>query len=1207
MNFFRFLEISSISNPPDLVFHLNMLHTLNSMYMGLYSRCVSFNLRVIASPRLRHSRVNCAKQSFCNFVLLAFLVNTFGPVPLAQAEDFHLPAPGVMVYLSPEFNPPILKGIKVHPDNPFRFDFILDKGDEYNRHPERSEGSQQEQLKNEATRLIKYFLASLTIPEKDLWVNLSPYEKNRIVPESFGQTEMGRDLLAEDYILKQITASLIYPEDEIGKKFWKRIYEESVKKFGTTNIPVNTFNKVWIVPEKAVVYENAEAGTAYIVESKLKVMLEQDYLALSKNSPRPNPHHQGEGNSTLDSPPLVGGVRGGDINSLGSQIVRANPATSELSEKSRVSLLAKNILQAIVIPQLTKEVNENKNFAQLRQVYNSLILATWYKKKIKDSILSQVYADKNKTAGVQYTSMDSRFRGNDSSEGGDDNKKNDIESIYQRYLQAFKKGVYNYIKEEQDLVTQQAVPRKYFSGGVGFGPDGPNFIGVTGTLQKATVSQAMMGVEDIGSDRAMKVEVQISTADTAMNTEKRAIPLLHKILNTPQFETSEDRYRFAGTGEAAPLEGRKNLTWLILTDHIVVNFVSREKVSKRFLVPEEIKQEGGDFIYRYTLPEDINVQETLALIRSIRNLPLSEKEKIFPQIPGKFIQTAVYLAKKHQQQMTQERAKIIRTFYALGLILGKETTEFAAPEISAIAQEKIDPALEKEITQWLGLGEEGMGDAKQLMERAAALAVQGVRIELESLTYWRGASLLKKNFEVAMPRLLNAFLEKMGFEKIKAGKEFSKLLELKKNNLVILKGKIHDAKKNFGPASKEVANAKHKAADAEIEGINSILRPIRLLIEGVEQESEYEAIFGSSPVIGRLTNEVNCVGRSALTALYLQELGIDKFWSVSVPDHVFLLAQLSDGRYFWIEPSDNPSKSRIASLPSGIDTIPPKGISLDLKEELGFNYVMIEPWRNGIEGGFFMNLGGILRKTKDYEGAIAAYQKAIELNPNYTFAYNSLGSVLNDMGRHKKAIAAYQKAIELNPNYTFAYNNLGIVLTEIGRNEEAIAEYKKVIKLNPKDADAYNNLGIVLNEIGGNKKSISKFLAELKSNPELTLPSDILKLIKGGSAQLFQNQSKDHAMNAAVVTRNGGIDLTPANMNLKIKMDSRRTTVSVGQYDVRGNDRRSNGNDKGIQFHLDPAQLAQFQNTHGFVPVIINIQPMNDLKGFLGISADAVS
>src|SRR5580704_17373549 len=98
------------------------------------------------------------------FILIAFLANTFGPIPAAQAQDFQLPVPGVMVHLSPLLDPPMLKGIKVHPDNPFRFDFILNKGD--------SELSNN-QLKDESFKLIKYFLASLTIPEKDLWVNLS--------------------------------------------------------------------------------------------------------------------------------------------------------------------------------------------------------------------------------------------------------------------------------------------------------------------------------------------------------------------------------------------------------------------------------------------------------------------------------------------------------------------------------------------------------------------------------------------------------------------------------------------------------------------------------------------------------------------------------------------------------------------------------------------------------------------------------------------------------------------------------------------------------------------------------------------------------------------------------------------------------------------------------------------------------------------------
>jgi hypothetical protein len=368
--------------------------------------------------------------------LFSFLITgIMGPRPL-YAQDFYLPAPGVMVHLSPEFDPPVLTGIKVHPDNPLRFDFILDQGDS----PSLIQEANREILKQEAAKLIKYFLTSLTIPEKDLWVNLSPYEKDRIIPNSFGLTEMGRDLLAEDYMLKQITASLIYPEEQIGRRFWKRIYEEAAKKFDTTDIPVSTFNKVWIVPEKAVVYENAKTATAYVVESKLKVMLEEDYLSLSK-------HSQAR-------------TSGRDVNALGGKIVRE-----------------------IVIPELTKEVNEDKNFARLRQVYNSIILATWYRQKIKDSILQQVYTDKNKLGGI------------------DNDDPQEKEKIYQRYLKAFRKGAFNYIKEESlsdpgSPGKEQGIsPRKYFSGGVVFDLTQPG-AGRTNfamTAFKVTSDKSMVG------------------------------------------------------------------------------------------------------------------------------------------------------------------------------------------------------------------------------------------------------------------------------------------------------------------------------------------------------------------------------------------------------------------------------------------------------------------------------------------------------------------------------------------------------------------------------------------------------------------------------------------------------------------------------------------------------------------------------------------
>lgn len=338
-----------------------------------------------------------------SFIAFIFLCNT--TIPAQAQSEFFLPNPGTMVVASPNLIPPVIKGIKIFPDNPLRFDFIIDAG---------PASLKDGELRQEADKLIKYFLASLTIPEDDLWVNLSPYEKDRIIPEDLSFTDMGRDLLGQDYVLKQLAASLTYPEKQLGQEFWKRVYEKAQALYGAADIPVNTFNKVWVVPEKAVVYENGD--TAFVIESHLKVMLEGDYLALKENF---NNKNQG-----------MGQLKETDVKAL-----------------SDVSSIA---MKEVVIPEIEKEVNEGKNFALLRQVYYSLILATWFKRNLKESLLGKIYVGQGKLDGV------------------DIDDKNVKKKIYEKYLEAFKMGVYNYIKEDYDPVTQEMTPRKYFSGGFEF-------------------------------------------------------------------------------------------------------------------------------------------------------------------------------------------------------------------------------------------------------------------------------------------------------------------------------------------------------------------------------------------------------------------------------------------------------------------------------------------------------------------------------------------------------------------------------------------------------------------------------------------------------------------------------------------------------------------------------------------------------------------
>ena len=223
---------------------------------------------------IKRKRQNILYRVFSAYLIFTFLLTSVIPSAVyAQVmPELILPPAGTMILKSEGFTPTIVRGLTIHPENPLRFDFIVDTGDA---------NLEGEAFKEETTKLIKYFLASLTVPEKEMWVNLSPYEKDRVIPESLGITDLGVDLLGQDYILKQLTASLIYPERELGKKFWNRVYTKAKAQYGTTEIPINTFNKVWIIPDKAVVYENN--GSEFVVERHLKVMLEQDYLALQNN------------------------------------------------------------------------------------------------------------------------------------------------------------------------------------------------------------------------------------------------------------------------------------------------------------------------------------------------------------------------------------------------------------------------------------------------------------------------------------------------------------------------------------------------------------------------------------------------------------------------------------------------------------------------------------------------------------------------------------------------------------------------------------------------------------------------------------------------------------------------------------------------------------------------------------------------------------
>lgn len=153
----------------------------------------------------------------------------------------------------------------------------------------------------------------------------------------------------------------------------------------------------------------------------------------------------------------------------------------------------------------------------------------------------------------------------------------------------------------------------------------------------------------------------------------------------------------------------------------------------------------------------------------------------------------------------------------------------------------------------------------------------------------------------------------------------------------------------------------------------------------------------------------------------------------------------------------------------------------DLRKLAAFPTKVVEPAVKEREAEAHFQHGLHLEETgAPAEQAVAAYKKAIDLNPYAAGALVNLGTLFYRMRKFADAETHYRRAIEADPKYPLAHFNLGNLYDEMGDLERARQHYETALAVNTSYSDAHFNLALLCERSGQTLQAVGHWKAYLK-------------------------------------------------------------------------------------------------------------------------------
>ena len=159
-----------------------------------------------------------------------------------------------------------------------------------------------------------------------------------------------------------------------------------------------------------------------------------------------------------------------------------------------------------------------------------------------------------------------------------------------------------------------------------------------------------------------------------------------------------------------------------------------------------------------------------------------------------------------------------------------------------------------------------------------------------------------------------------------------------------------------------------------------------------------------------------------------------------------------------------------------------------------------------------------LYEAGDAGGAVAAYTKGLELDPNVAGAYNNRALAHSLLGNHEAAVADLTRSVELDPKLAAAYVNRGTAYRALKRYDEAVADLTKAATLAP-SPEAFFNRGVTHEQKGDPDAALADYTQALALNPKLApayVNRGIILLQKGRESEADKDFAAGFALDPSL-------------------------------------------------------------------------------------------